>query len=368
MEYRCIIKDICLKFVLVVCFLYCSLLYAGGTSPGTITVTDAVGDTVRLNKPAKRIVIVGRAPYIPLHMLYLFPEARQVLAGYERKTKSEDPFLSIIDPDYRKKSVLEANPGPEHIAALNPDLVITKETVSGALARSMKVLGIPLMHIGVENPDRSLKDIALFGRVLNNEKRAAEIIDYYTSKLDFVRNSLKEVPPEKRPRVLTLEYSNRGGSIAVKVPARSWIQTIQAQSAGGMPVWVDHAQQQDGWQVVGFEQIAAWNPDKIFIVVWYRLNGPEVIRTLKNDDKWKMLKAVSNNEFYLFPEDIFGWDTPDPRWILGLLWLAKKINPGRFVDMNIKQEVYDFFRLLYGLDKKTVNTHIMPRLVLDAAE
>jgi len=358
-------KQTYLFIVLLTGFL-CFPLSAGGKKIiDTIVLIDAAGETVRLPQPARRIVVVGRAPYIPLHMLYMFPEACTVLAGYERKVKSDEPFLSIIDSAYHKKTVLESNPGPEQIAALNPDLVITKETVSGTLARSMKVLGIPVLHLGVESPEQFLKDIELIGRVLNNMKRTAEITGYFTSKLNFIGQSVQDIPQSERPRVLTLEYSDRGGSIAVKVPARSWIQTIQAQIAGGAPVWLDHAQVQDGWQVVGFEQIAAWDPDMIFMVVWYQLDGAEVIRSLKNDAKWKKLKAVAGNRLYRFPEDIFGWDTPDPRWILGMLWLAGKLHPDRFKAMDMKTEVYQFFGTLYSLEKKTVDAHIMPKVVLD---
>jgi len=63
----------------------------------------------------------------------------------------------------------------------------------------------------------------------------------------------------------------------VRVPAVSWIQTIQVQETGGFPVWLDHVEIQHGRQFVGFEQIALWNPDKKFMVVWPVGNHSELV-------------------------------------------------------------------------------------------
>lgn len=45
--------------------------------------------------------------------------------GVERKFKTAEAFLPLIDPRLDTKTVLATNPGPEQIAALHPDVVIT---------------------------------------------------------------------------------------------------------------------------------------------------------------------------------------------------------------------------------------------------
>jgi len=47
-----------------------------------------------------------------------------------------------------------------------------------------------------------------------------------------------------KPRVLLVEYSNRGGKAAVQVPSKEWMQTLQVQSAGGFPVWLEAVREQ----------------------------------------------------------------------------------------------------------------------------
>ncbi|MDT8380233.1 MAG: ABC transporter substrate-binding protein [Desulfotignum sp.] len=325
-----------------------------------VEVTDAAGISVTLDKPAARVVVVGSAPFIPLHMFYMFDQARNRLTGFEVRGQVNDAFLELLDPKLSLKETLAANPGPESVAALKPDLVITKSTVEGQMARSLKALGIPVMHVGAETPDMFLADIGNLGKVLGKERRAGTIEQFYTDNLARIQQAVAPVPDPSRPGVLVLEYSNRGNKQALNVPAPGWIQTQQAVISGGNPVWTDGVSVRDGWQITGFEQIAAWNPDKIFLIVWYQLKGAEVLDSLYQDPKWAFLSAVKQHELHLFPQDIFGWDSASPRWILGALWMAKKTWPDKFADLDMSQTVIEFYTQMYGLDPETIAAHLMP--------
>ena len=352
-----------LVIIFCLCVGYSDYLHADDSKP--ILITDAAGRTHTFEKPPERLVVVGSAPYMPLHLLYMFPETKDVLVGYERKYKTAEAFLPLVDPELDNKAVLSTNPGTEQIAALHPDVVISKGTTITPLENSLAALNVPIVHLGIENPAMFLNDVKNVGKLLGNDPRAKVIVDFYQSRLNHLKKTFETVPLEKKPTVLLLEYSNRSGDVAVRVPAKTWIQTVQTQIAGGRPVWADHLKTQEGWQVVGFEQIATWNPDKIFMVVWFRLNGFDVIRSLQKDAKWRMLKAVAADEMYLFPQDIFGWDTADPRWILGVMWLAIKMHPRHFDAINMKKEVFLFFEQLYGLPPAVIQSELIPRIHLN---
>lgn len=352
-----------LVFTAIVClvsFLIPLFLISAHAAPGPVQVTDAAGRTLTLEKPATRIVVVGSTPFIALHMLYMFEQARERLIGFEVRVQTQDEFLVLLDPDLSLKQTVNANPGPESVAAMNPDLVISKSTVESQMARSLESLGIPVMYVGAETPDMFLADIKNLGKVLGDEMRADTIVRFYEEKLVLIQKAVPPVQDRSRPGVLMLEYSNRGNKQALHVPAPGWIQTQQAILSGGNPVWIEGISVRDGWQFTGFEQIATWNPDKIFLVVWYQLKGPAVLKTLYQDPKWAKLTALKQNELHLFPQDIFGWDSATPRWILGTLWMAKKTYPERFKALEISQTVMEFFTLLYGLDRKTIATRLMP--------
>lgn len=363
MEYT--IKTQTRIWVLFICII--CIPYYGFSAPSSksISLVDGAGRTIVIKSPPQRIVVVGPAYFICLHMLYMFPEIKRLLVGYEKRGRSKERFLPLIDPDYSTKTMLAVNPGSEQIAALNPDLVVTKGSVAGHLSRSLAVLNIPVLYLDIETPERFLKNIEILGKVLGNEKRSAEIRAFYNQRLNRIKQTLAEISPNKKPNVLVMEYSNRGGTVAVRVPAKTWIQTMQVKKAGGNPVWIDDLKGRYGWQIVGFEQIARWNPDKVFMIIWFQLNGPQVIKKLQSDKKWRLLKAMSSNEFYQFPQDIYGWDTPDPRWILGLLWMARQTYPKSFGNTDMKQEVYQFFIQLFGIDKSVVEKNIMPLVIIN---
>lgn len=133
--------------------------------------------------------------------------------------------------------------------------------------------------------------------------------------------------------------------------------------AGGQPVWVEAAQG-GGWAVVNLEQIAAWNPDQIFIIN-YSSSSAETVATLKTDPQWAQVPAVSNGQIYPFASDFYSWDQPDTRWGLGLLWLAKQIQPERFADIDMQAELYHFYEDLYGLDRVAIDAQILPITRLD---
>lgn len=333
---------------------------------GPVTITDAAGRTVSLERLPRRIVVVGRGPYMALHLLYTFPEGRSRLIGVESKSASQSDFIVHVDPNFVDGVVsLAANPNPEQIAALEPDLVLMKSVVMEEMGDALAQVDIPVVYVGLETPEQFFQDVTNLGLLLGNPTRAEEVIAFYQSRLDRVTSRVADVPESERPRVLLVDYSDRGAEVAVQVPALAWMQTFQVQAAGGNPVWVSEAQITDGWTVVNFEQIAAWDPDKIFVVMTYDHDMRAVIDNLKADVYWSKLTAVQNGELYAYPMDHFQWNTPEPRWILGFTWLAVRIYPKLFADVDVQEEVYTFFDELYGLDRATVDKVIMPKVFLD---
>jgi iron complex transport system substrate-binding protein len=329
-----------------------------------IRVTDAAGRTVELARPPQRIVVVGHGPYMTLDLLYMFPGASRRLVGVEQKGKSASDFAPLLDPAFGDKVALQS-PGAEQIAALHPDLVLTGSRGLDQAASVLHEIHIPVFCLGLETPERFYRDVANVGALLGRPDRAREITAYYRSRVARLRAGWQDVREADRPRVLLVEYSERGGAAAVRVPARSWMQTIEVEGAGGRPVWLDAASPTSGWTVVNLEQIARWDPDQIILVVWYTLDPAKVVAALKADPRWRALRAVRQDALRVLPSDLYGWDTPDPRWLLGMTWLAKTLHPERFRDLDVTAEVRSFFGTLYGMDGSAIARDILSRVRLD---
>ncbi|MCJ7566903.1 MAG: ABC transporter substrate-binding protein [Anaerolineales bacterium] len=328
---------------------------------GGFSITDALGRELDFEQPPQRVAIAGRASSLLANALYLFPEASQRIVGIEdRSTQSASPILPVIDPDPGDKIFFEKNAGPEQIAPAHPDVVILKSYMAESLGEPLEKLGITIVYLDLETPEQFFRDIEILGKLFGNSERAREVQSYYQERLDRVQMVTADIPATQKPSVLIIQYSDQGGDVAFKIPPASWLQTTMVELVGGAPVWTE-ASETGGWAIVNFEQIAAWNPDQIY-VVYYPGDAKPITEHLKSDPKWQAIKAVQQNQLFAFPGDFLSWDQPDTRWILGLSWLFTKVQPELADDIDIMQEVNQFYEQLYRLDQEIIQDEVNPVL------
>lgn len=325
-------------------------------TPVSIVVTDALGRTVSLPAAPQRIVITGKALVMIVDAVYAFPEAAQRIVGMGNAGQGVSNFISLIEPDYAQKANLDSNAGAEQIAALHPDLVILKSYLAETTGKPIEALGIPVIYVDFETPEQYTRDLAILGKVFQNDARAAEVADYYQSRVEQIQEIVRKV--ESKPRVLMLYYNDKDGNVAFNVPPLSWMQTQIVQMAGGESVWAD-ANPAKGWTQVTLEQIAAWDAEQIFVIS-YSKNSSDVVAGLKADLTWQGLRAVQAGKLFAFPADLYSWDQPDTRWILGLAWLAGRLHPEQFPGLDMTAEAQNFYQALYRLDAVFFTQNILP--------
>ncbi len=325
-------------------------------SASSFMITDALGRQVTFAKPPTRIVITGKALIMVVDAVFMFPEAAGRIVALGNAGQGTSNFIALIDPNYAAKAILQQDAGAEQIAAAQPDLVILKSVLSETVGKSLEALHIPVIYVDFETPEQYGRDLAILGQIFQNETRAQQLANFYQNKVAEIQNALKDVT--NKPRVLMLYYSDKDGTIAFNVPPMDWMQTQIVQMAGGEPVWAS-ASPVGGWTKVTLEQIAAWEPDQVFIIS-YSNNSSEVVANLKNDLQWKELRAVQLNHLFGFPGDLYSWDQPDTRWILGLSWMAARLHPDSFPQFDIVQQAQQFYQTLYGLDSQFFETKIRP--------
>jgi iron complex transport system substrate-binding protein len=333
------------------------------SSSAAFTVVDSRDRTVHFERPPERILVSGKANLMILEAIYMFETASEHVPAFpkagQRQAQSE-AFLSLVDPAYEEKPQFQWSATAEQLASLNPDVVLLKSFMADQVGQALEELGIPVVYVDFETPEQYRRDLEILARLLDEEDRLDEILTYYDFRQERVTETVGDLTAAEKPSVLLLQYSDKGGEVAFNVPPSTWIQTTLVELAGGNPMWTD-ASQGKGWTVVNFEQIAAWNPDKIFVVNYFS-GVDSVVDGLKDDPQWQNLKAVQGGELYGFPKDFYSWDQPDPRWILGLSWLAKTMHPSRFSDLDMNVEVFTFFEEMYGLEESVIEESILPRL------
>jgi len=268
-------------------------------------------------------------------------------------------MMPLVDSAYADTIQLERDASAEAIAAARPDAVLLKSYLADSLGAPLESLGLTTIYLDLETPGQFFRDVRVLGAVFGNPERAEEVLAFYQERLDLVARAVATIPAEKRPRVLLLQYTDRGGEVAVNVPPAEWLQTTLVELAGGEPVWLDAAG--SSWTVVGLEQIAAWDPDYV-CVIYYGGDPTPAAEALRADSGWGALRAAREGHLLGFPGDFVSWDQPDPRWILGLEWLANRLLPDGSFSFNARSEMQAFYEELYGLDQTAFETEVLPLL------
>lgn len=328
-------------------------------NPGHV-VTDALGRKVVFRAPPRRIALSGRAVTMIAHALYMFPDAGRRIIAAEKTGEVVSDFIAAIDAEAAGRPPLPELAGPEQIAAQNPDVVVLKSHLAQTLGPSLDVLKLPVVYVDFETPEQFYRDLRTLGEMLGQGERAERLVGYFQTAARRVRDAVAAVPEADRPRVLLLYYSGSRGAAALNVPPASWLQTVMTEMAGGIPVWKD-ANPGGGWSRVSLEQVYAWDADIIFVTS-YAEPSTAVVERLRRDPRWRSLRALRAGRLYAFAGDFLSWDLPDPRWILGLTWMAHKLYPERMGGIDILETVRTFYRTAYGQDESFFDRKVRPVL------
>ncbi len=331
---------------------------AAEPAPGSFSVTDALDRTVTFESAPQRIALGGKANLLVADALYFFPEAVDRIGVLGRSNQGTGNFLAVVDPNFDSKPAFDTDVGPEQLVSEKPDAVVLKSYLAESLGAPLEAVGIPVIYVDFETPEQYTRDLKTIGQLFQNETRAAEVSEFYSARVASIQDKVSGLTDEQKPRVLLLYYSDKDGEVAFNVPPMSWMQTILVETAGGSPVWKD-ANLGKGWTKVTLEQIAAWDADQIFIISYFKPVA-EVLEILKADPQWQLLRAVTDGQLYGFAGDMLSWDQADTRWILGLDWLATKIHPDLFADLDIMVAAQTFFTELYGMSEETFQSEIVP--------
>ena len=351
-------KSYTLAILLFACFVLITPLGARGTlepADTTLHLTDGLGRRVSFPESPERVVLAGRANLFLADAVYLFSSASDHVIALAQTDQGMGDFYPLLDPAYQHKRRLPNSAGVEEIMALQPDVVMIKDSMYSTIGRQLEELSLPVLTLGLESYDEYLRDIGLLGELFQEQSRAALLQKDMT---DRVQRASRGLESEEQPEVLMLYYTAREGTSTFHTPPTGWIQTFMTETVGAHPVWVqEHSG--NGWQVVNFEQIARWDPDMIFLIS-YTLPSRDVVSTLKASPLWQSLNAVQQDMLLPFPGDFHSWAQADIRWLLGLKWLAGQIHPRLYPDLDMEQEVISFYQYYLSVSPDVTEKHVLP--------
>ncbi|PWR71277.1 ABC transporter substrate-binding protein [Methanospirillum lacunae] len=308
-----------------------------------VVISSASASTVEVPKDVNKIGCLFGPSY----------EKVVILGAEDKITMASDshqtlwPWSNIVYKDLNKIPVIIKNaqtPNIEDLVKNKPDVIFfwnTPETV-----QKIEDAGIPV----VPAPDtKKFEDVKTsldsYAQVLGPDAKAIskDYADYFDKKLAYVKSNIGDIPSDQRPSVY----------FAIRKP----LQTAGANSdisemislAGGKSV-TDGLDAGFGTDIT-VEQLLKWNPDYIIIDHCGASNlgskpADQTLQEMVNDTRFSDLSAMKNQHVYISPTGVFFWDAGQQQ-ILQLMWLAKLLHPDKFQDLNMNNEVKEFYSKFY---------------------
>ena len=314
----------------------CADLEKTGEGEDTRTVIDQAGREVVIPAEVNRIATTWR----PCTFMVFAVGGYEKLVGVDGGS-TKTPFTTGVWPDIANVAMVgdkKSGINKEELVAAEPDVVcIWKEASQEGILEQLEELGIPALVIIPESAESMKEAAALLGEVLDCSEQAEKIIAYYDDVVSMVEDRLKDLSPEERTRVYLA-----GAHGILSSCGSDFYQHFLIEKAGGINV---AAELQGGWQNVSPEQLVEWDPDVIVADPYCK----ELMEdALKMDPGLNALKAVKNGELYRFP-DIGQWSFPIPQSAMGILWLSKTIYPEQFADIDLEEEVNNYYLEFFGV-------------------
>lgn len=242
----------------------------------------------------------------------------------------------------------------EKLVALHPQVVFVTNYAPKEMIDQIQNLGIAVIAISLRSGDekqqgelnpqlqnedqaynQGLKDgIRLIGEVVNHQPQAEALIKATFDQRQQTADRLKDIPADRRIRAYMAnpDLTTYGsGKYTGLMMAHAGALNVAAATV-------------KGFKQVSMEQIIAWNPQVIFVQDRY----PKVIDEINQQPAWQTVDAVKNHRVYLMPEYAKAWGYPMPEALaLGELWMAKKLYPEKFSDIDMQKRADSWYQRFY---------------------
>lgn len=215
--------------------------------------------------------------------------------------------------------------------------VSKQEQVLSVWERVLAEDGLKLLHDNLQIPEKYLFLVRHFGRLAGVSEKAEALASYMEGKLAEIRRGYPSIT--RKPRA----YYAMGTPLFHIKGER--LENNLLEAAGAVSVNKEvRCKGRPGINLTP-EKVNELNPEHIF-VSGFLSSPPEDFRR-RCREKGIDVIATRLGRIHTFPSP--GWDFGSPRWILGLLFMARTLHPDIY-DFDIEAEALKFYREFYGCD------------------
>ncbi|MDG3043006.1 ABC transporter substrate-binding protein [Roseicyclus marinus] len=324
-------------------YLSIAVLTATPALADPILFTDHEGREVALPAPAERIASI---PIPMASTLIAIDGATDRLVGMNPTAKSAilEGILGRIFPEAQDipSDITAPNfiPNVEELARVNPDLVIQWAGRGPDYVDPITNAGLNLMTIMYGTEERTRDYMTMAATAMGRPERIEALIDWRAQVQAELEARTAGLAQEDRPTVLYLlrAMENLRAS-GTENNYNAWYHGL----AGGRNAAEEMV---GGWADVSVEQVAAWNPDVIFL---NSFEADLTIDRILNDPILSMTDAARNGRIYKMPLGGYRWDPPNQESPLTWIWTAELLHPDLF-DYDLRAEMRAAYRVLYDHD------------------
>ncbi|MBN2109499.1 MAG: iron ABC transporter substrate-binding protein [Methanosarcinaceae archaeon] len=236
----------------------------------------------------------------------------------------------------------------ETMALLQPDVVLDTLWYNRGDLIEEKV-GCPCVDVGSGFTfEENYYQIQLLGNVLDKKVRADELEDFIRSKVEMVAAVTSKIDESEKP---TVYFAPRGATKGFydAVEGRDFTRTEAVYEPLNIAGGINLAKDCTGNEInVAPEQIVVWEPEVIFVArsTW---DGESGVGFVKDTPELSEIPAVKNGRVYdcFYP---YCRGRPVDRSLLNMIYMAKRLHPEEFSDLDLEAEGNEIFKELLGVD------------------
>ncbi|WP_045441127.1 ABC transporter substrate-binding protein [Citrobacter sp. S-77] len=241
-------------------------------------------------------------------------------------------------------AVVSVNSGheldPEQIISLGTQLLFVPKSMTVPGESLLQQAGVRILAFEANSMTALTSRVQKTADVLgpDAQQKALRYQRYFDHNVGLVKDRLKDLSDNQRVTI----YHSMGNPLTTSGrPSlnQDWMDLAGARNIAEH--WFDSKSNRTG--EVALEQIVAANPA---VIVAMNKRDAEAIMA---SPQWAQVDAVIHHRVYVNPKGMFWWCRETSEEALQFLWLAKTLYPQRFVDIDMRQEVIDFYHDFFGI-------------------
>lgn len=285
------------------------------TSTGAVSLTDGVGRTVKLDKPAERIAVLEWQQIEDALTLCVSPVAVSDSAGYTTYVSAEKIPEGVVDVGTR------GEPDLDTLYAAKPDLIIVEAfSADDEIIATLEKRGVPVLAtLGADGADPigNMKTVfSMIGEATGRTERADQVLGEFDQ---YLADAKTKVAAKNLPTSSFLFFDGwiEGGNVVIRPYGKGALFTALGEELGMTTAWTDKIDAAygsggvdpayglgqtdiEGLTAVGEANLFYSNDD----------TADSYVTELEKNPIWTALPAVKESRAYAFPAGVWGAGGP----------------------------------------------------------